>query len=593
MLRVARALLAMRDPLDAELALSRMLGAWWGRSMPGMSGEDVERHLGEGLIARATAARSPAGLALLSGIAALGPTEHRRELARQGMLALSDQGMALPSWVRELGAAEPVAAYRSGDRFGDADEVVCTFRRANEAEDPEEDAAAAGRAPEGEGSGEPGGPAAPGASGRPDTPGEPDEASATHALIAVIDHNAGGVLRDAWVTSKVGRLLEHARSEAGRNPMAVFTRISPGRARTLLEAALRRTDRVVAGGTGRPARLTAARRDDLLGGSLSSVHALLRSRMRALPREGRPAPEPVWRRDDRATLAARFLASETAAELSDSYAASRCVDHIIAYGCDVDGGRPLRVSPRKVEAFLLTWLPRRVVLLREECEAMPHVLGAWIRWAGPRWGLPEPAVGAALDALWEAIGPFTETYRDPAESLGLGRREVRRLLPDGDLEALPRRMFAFPLLAGDLLDDAEGTFDPSTPQGRRALLKLDHFGEIDDPEGRPRGRHSVDGGRTGAHRRAASGAGRIGARRSGRASERDSDRAAAEAELAAHERLAERLWDGDPPELWAAAQRLLDRGESRPAVLRALITAMEAADRSSCPDALVSRLNEL
>ncbi|MDA2808304.1 hypothetical protein [Nocardiopsis suaedae] len=578
MLRVARALLAMRDPLDAELALSRMLGAWWGRSIPGMSGEDVERHLGEGLIARATSARSPAGLALLSGIAALGPTEHRRELARQGTLALSDQGMALPAWVRELGAARPVAAYRSGDRFGDADEVVCTFRRATEEEDPREDADA-------------------------DPPGEPDEASATHALIAVIDHNAGGVLRDAWLTSKVGRLLEHARSEAGRNPMAVFTRISPGRARTLLEAALRRTDRVVTGGTGRPARLTAARREDLLGGSLSSVHALLRSRMRALPREGRPAPEPVWRRDDRATLAARFLASETAAELSDSYAASRCVDHIIAYGCDVDGGRPLRVSPRKVEAFLLTWLPRRVVLLREECEAMPHVLGAWIRWAGPRWGLPESAVGAALDALWEAIGPFTRTYRDPAESLGLGRREVRRLLPDGDLEALPRRMFAFPLLAGDLLDDAEGAFDPSTPQGRRALLKLDHFGEIDDPEGRPRGRHSVDGGRTGAHRRAASGTGRTGAERpgagrsatgrSGRAPEGDSDRTAAEAELAAHERLAERLWEGDPPELWAAAQRLLDRGESRPAVLRAMITAMEAADRSGRPGSLADYLNEL
>ncbi len=38
-----------------------------------------------------------------------------------------------------------------------------------------------------------------------------------------------------------------------------------------------------------------------------------------------------------------------------------------------------------------------------------------------------------------------------------------------------------------------------------------------------------------------------------------------------HLALADRLWRGDPPELWEAAQRLLDRGEDRHAVLHTLM----------------------
>ena len=85
-------------------------------------------------------------------------------------------------------------------------------------------------------------------------------------------------------------------------------------------------------------------------------------------------------------LVAEFLASDEAEDLSDRQAASRCADHIVEYGCDRDFGRPLRVSPAKAETFLLDWLPRKVVLSRADQEAMPHVLLAWVRWAGRRSG---------------------------------------------------------------------------------------------------------------------------------------------------------------------------------------------------------------
>src|SRR5215472_18515769 len=95
----------------------------------------------------------------------------------------------------------------------------------------------------------------------------------------------------------------------------------------------------------------------------------------------------AWRSDHRAMLVAEFLASDEAEDLSDTEAASRCADYIVDYGCDQDFGRPLRVSPAKVETFLLDWLPRKVMLTAAEQYAMPHVLIAWSRWAGAKSGI--------------------------------------------------------------------------------------------------------------------------------------------------------------------------------------------------------------
>ena len=44
-----------------------------------------------------------------------------------------------------------------------------------------------------------------------------------------------------------------------------------------------------------------------------------------------------------------------------------------------------------------------------------------------------------------------------------------------------------------------------------------------------------------------------------------------------HLAIADRLWRGDPPELWIAAQRLLDTGEDRHLVLHALMDVLDAA----------------
>jgi hypothetical protein len=499
MLRAARELLAVRSPLDAELMVSELLGTWWGERSH--TGGDVEELVGEGLVSYAAQQRSPAALALLSGIACLG-TPRQAMQAESAALALMERGVVRPPWAEHVGAVAAGEAYVNSDAYGDRDEVVCVFSYAGE---------------------------------------EP------HALVMVVDYNAGGMLRDGWVTSQVDRLLERcAAASSGAAARSSFSQVDPSQARRLLETSL---------------AVTETRKGAPPSESFASYHAFIRARIRTLPPSrprtkssngtspglrsagpwdtghgsgwgGTTARRHAWTRDRRAMLVAGFLASDEAEDLSDTRAASRCADHIIDYGCDQDFGRPLRMSPAKVPAFLLDWLPRKVLLAPAEQHAMPHVLAAWVRWAGRRQALPAEMIAQTLDAVFDSMGTFAQVYRDPT-AFGLDAALVARLLPDDDLEALPRRAFAFPVLRGVYGGIDLAGLDPADPADRRTLLAADH----NDGNGRPGGPLHLD----------------------------------------RHLALADRLWRGDPPELWEAAQRMLDRGEDRHAVLHTLMYVLRDA----------------
>ncbi|MQA88516.1 MAG: hypothetical protein GEV03_28865 [Streptosporangiales bacterium] len=464
MLRAARELLAVRSPLDAELMVSELLGTWWGQRL---SDADVEEVLGEALVDHAAQANTPAALALLTGIAYLG-THGQSAKAEQAALALIDQGVARPRWADQVGAVAADDCWTSKDVYGDQETAICTFSYRGEER---------------------------------------------HALVALVDYNLGGMMKDAWVSSEVDKLLEYCRQEARDNPLMRLESLRPSRARAILQAALDETD---------------AADHPPVNESFGSYHAFVRARVRAL-RPGRAGGSPpTFSRDTRAALAVEFLASDEAEELSDPSAAGRCADTIIDYGCDLDFGRPLRVSPTKTEVFMLDWLPRKVLLTPEEQEAMPHVLAAWTRWAGKQMGLPERCVGATLDAVWNTTTKFADTYA--ASAYSLPRQVVERLLPDRDLEALPRRTFAFPLLEGTHGGMDLGALDPTDPEDRRQLLRVEHLGH----SGKDRDTH-----------------------------------------LALHEVVAEQLWDGKPAETWETVQRLLDAGYERHDVLHMIMDAVE------------------
>src|SRR3569833_4551154 len=453
MLRAARELLAVRSPLDAELLVSEMLGTWWGKHL---MHDDVEEVGGEALVDHAAGARTPAALALLTGIAYLG-TPRQAAKAEQAALRLMEAGVARPGWAGRVGKVVPEECYGSRDVYGDQDSIVCTYSYAGEEQ---------------------------------------------HALVVVVDHNERGMVVDAWVSSQVEKLLGYCRKEAEDNPLMLFEPLPGGRARAMLEPAL-----------AVPADIEEPPVKDTFG----SYRAFVRARIRALPPGGRRPATPVHSRDRRATKAAQFLASDEAEGLSDRSAASRCVDRIIDYGCDHDFGRPLRVSPIKCETFLLHHLPRKVMLSPGEQDAMPHVLAAYVRWASKRTRLHEEGVRQTLDKVWDITGKFAEAYRDPT-TFGLDRELVERLLPDGDLEALARRAFAFPFLTAGNADIDLTRLDPADDHDRRLLLEFEHPDA--DPE-----------------------------------------------HIEAHLRLARRIWNGDPPQLWTVAEYLLDKGHDRHQIL--------------------------
>jgi hypothetical protein len=574
MLRAARELLAVRSPLDAELMVSELLGTWWGRTLPpagakrgdsaipasasssavptGPAGHagpaahiihdphDVEDVVGGGLVGYAARQATPAALALLAGIACLGTTR-QAAAAEQAALELMERGVRRPRWADHVGAVAPGDCYVNHDVYGDRDEVVCTFSYAGE---------------------------------------EP------HALVVAIDYNARGMIRDGWVTSEVEKLL--GRSRQGGSAAAGGAQLEPipaGQARRMLATGLAETDSAT---------------DPPVSESFPAYHAFIRARVRTLP-PGRGAAasvpaarRPPWSKDRRAMLAAEFLASDEAEDLSDRQAASRCADHIIDYGCDQDFNRPLRVSPVKAQRFLLDWLPRKVMLAPEEQHAMPHVLAAWVRWAGKRQGLGADAIRESMDAVFDSMGAFARTYHDPA-AFGLDRKLVGRLLPDGDLEALARRAFAFPLLDGRSGGVDLGALDPSGEKDRRTLLEAAHAtgGHADGPDGTDDAAadadHFAEFGRDG--RRGPGGGSAGSARSAGSAGFRELRSEAARRHIDRHLELADRLWRGDPPELWDAGQRLLDRGTKRHRALHMLMDAISEAGpwRSE----IIAALNDL
>jgi len=252
-----------------------------------------------------------------------------------------------------------------------------------------------------------------------------------------------------------------------------------------------------------------------------------RSRVRRLPAEG-AAPVPVFTAADRAAVVDDFLKSPLAAEAvaADEDAARFRAEALTGYSSRTPGEPPAQVGPGTIAHLLLGHVPNTFSLSAAQRQHLEAAVTAWVRWSARHRGLDEAATERLAGSLPEVFGQFGSAYHDPdavtarsyLADVATGDADVRELAGH-----VARRMFAVPRPASD-----GAAVDVGDPAVRRALTE-DEFAECTP----------------------------------------HADLTHEEFIAAVHRVVAE-LWDDDPAETFAAAQRLFASGADRHDVIHTL-----------------------
>lgn len=240
-------LAGLRDPLQAEMLVSELLGIWSGQLLVDADPDVV---FGEGLIEHAQRRGTPAAQAVLRGIAAVG-TDRQRTKAATAAAALAAQGIIEPTWVDELAHTEVTGCWAYGDVYGDQTSVLLGFERSGE----------------------------------------------QHGLVVLIDHTLGGIAKDAFIAEDPAAALAAIRAEAD-GLLISLREITPAEAREIVEPAIATTDMAFdppLGDTYRATRaLALARLRTLPAPAEAPADALGRPHARGGKRKGRPALQPLF-----------------------------------------------------------------------------------------------------------------------------------------------------------------------------------------------------------------------------------------------------------------------------------------------------------
>jgi hypothetical protein len=193
---MVRAVAAARTPLDAELALSPVLGMLDRMAPEDSTAEQRAGACGDlltGLIDWAQSAASPGALAFLRVAAVLGDPA-TREQARSAADRMAACGVRDRPWAGALGRPELVRAWWYGDVFGEQESVALQY----------------------------------------------DYHHREHTLSVLIDHQLGGGVKDCWVAQgrRTCGLHDRTAAQMADNPLALFEDIDAPRAVQILQTAL-------------------------------------------------------------------------------------------------------------------------------------------------------------------------------------------------------------------------------------------------------------------------------------------------------------------------------------------------------------------
>lgn len=348
LLREVRRRLGSGDPLDLLAEVSGLLATVDPRRQ-----SPLQRAFSDGqneLPSLAELVRSLAEIdrvetsALLAGIAELASDEPLRARARRHF---SSRRHILPTWLRQLGAAEAYRCVEMSDVLGDANDVIVGVKLSD-----------------------------------------------GHELTAVvyIDHNLGTIAKDGFVLSTtIDALVATMREHQDASADVQCDELDPADARARISEAIEH------GAITFPPFET-----DTWPASRPLVEWIVRQ----LPEGGTGYQRPEWDDEAQTRLTEAFFASDVGRALDDADRRS-LFESILWYGTDYGPGDPLRWSPTAVEILLLDWIPRKIVAPSRYLAKAPELLRAFIRYAHAQLGIPV----ARTDETLAAVDAFEPEYQ--------------------------------------------------------------------------------------------------------------------------------------------------------------------------------------
>jgi hypothetical protein len=341
----------LQDALEAECWASELISMWRGRRL--IDGDAEEVFL-PALIRALERRSSPKSLVTLRALSAVGSESHARK-ARAAGERLAGRGVPEQPWAGQLGHAEPVAAeLMYEEAFCDGVSVFVEFAP-----------------PDGE----------------------------RHTLGIYIDHNLGGLVKDAFLAGPLDDVRSTLSSRAHNGVGLALRKLDPAEARARIEAALHMLDHT---------------HDPPVDDDVHALRGLIDGRVRQLP-DGFELPEdheemPL---EERERLLARFLASPEGQYWHGDDDAEDVIETAIWFGADYNHGGPLRWSVVVVEIFMTSWLPRKVTREPAFFERVAEVLPDWVRYAGRVRGVPAEPLSEAVQAIERFRDEMLEAVNDP------------------------------------------------------------------------------------------------------------------------------------------------------------------------------------
>jgi Domain of unknown function (DUF6398) len=250
--------------------------------------------------------------------------------------------------------------------------------------------------------------------------------------VVYIDHNAGSVVKDAFVVpAPIDELVEQLLAVAD-DPDTEARDLSPADAR------VRITEGIDHGALTYP---------PYESDSWPACRPLVEWITSLLPPGGVGYQRPEWGDAALAELTERFLASPHGAGLDDPDH-RRLLESLLWFGTDYGPGDPLRWSPTAVEILLLDWIPRKIVAEADYLAKAPELLRAFIRFSHDERGIRPALTTETVGAVDEFEPEYQRLIRSPRPqgpmallaAMGVPIENAPWATPDAELPEFPEVM---------------------------------------------------------------------------------------------------------------------------------------------------------